>query len=196
MDVEALESSLFRLVNYIEGESYRGYDPYDGLNSPFMSLPYLRGNKFIRFGVQQLVKRFPVNLRPLLFIPKGYNPVTLGLCVQAYTNLLQIYPEQRSHYETKIILLIAELEKFIPKGFDGACWGYDFDWESRYVRIPAYQPTIVATGFITNALFKNYQVTENKKTLELCISSVRFVLEDIHRTYDEDGDFCFSYSPF
>ena len=88
-DTEIIEESLQRLVNYIESQNYRGYDPYDALKSPLFRLPILKSNKLIRFGAQQLVKRSPLNLRPLLGIPKGYNPVTLGLCIQGYSNLVK-----------------------------------------------------------------------------------------------------------
>ena len=67
------------LQQYIEQENYRGYDPYDALKSPLFKLPFFKSNKFIRFAAQQLVKRSPINLRPLLFVPKGYNPVNACL---------------------------------------------------------------------------------------------------------------------
>jgi hypothetical protein len=191
-----IESALKKLISYIEKENYKGYDPYDALKSPLFKLPFFRSNKLLRFGAQQLVKRFPVNLRPLLLVPKGSNPVTFGLCIQAYSNLIKIYPDQKSNYELKINFLMDELISMIPAGFHGACWGYDFDWAARYTNIPAYQPTVVATGIITNALFVYYKDTGNKKALELCISASEFVLKDLNRTTDGDGDFCFSYSPF
>ena len=77
-----LNSSLNRLKAYIENSEYKGFDPYDALKSPLFNFSILKSNKLIRFGIQQLVKRSPLNLRTLLFIPKGYNPVTLGLAIQ------------------------------------------------------------------------------------------------------------------
>jgi hypothetical protein len=149
-----IAEALQRLTDYIEKENYKGYDPYDALKSPLFGFPFFRKNKIIRFGVQQLIKRFPVNLRSLLSISKGTNPVTLGLCLQAYSNLILIYPEKKNDFEKKINYLIDELTFLVPGNYHGACWGYDFDWEARYSKIPAYQLTIVATGIITNALFK------------------------------------------
>lgn len=188
-----LNSSLDKLTVYIEQEAYKGFDPYDALKSPLFKLPVFKSNKLIRFGTQQLVKRSPVNLRPLLFVPKGYNPVTLGLCIQAYSYLYK--SEQQADYITKINYLIDELKKLIPPGFSGACWGYDFDWEARYAKIPAYQPTVVATGIITNALYESYKITKNNGAFELCKSAVNFVLNDLNRT-ETDNEICFSYSPF
>lgn len=190
-----INNSLIKLKEYIEKEGYKGYDPYDALKSPFFKLPVLRSNKLIRFGAQQLVKRLPFNIRPLLLVPKGYNPVTIGLSIQAYAYLYQSEPARKEQYLNKINFLIDELEKLIPKGFSGACWGYDFDWEARNANIPAYQPTVVATGIITNALFIAHQITGHQKAADLIISAANFVIVDLKRTYEDDS-FCFSYSPF
>jgi len=191
-----ISKSLSELIKYIEEERYEGYDPYDALKSPLFNLPFFRNNKLIRFGTQQLVKRSPINLRKLLAVPKGKNPVTLGLSIQAYSYLYKIYPEQRNDYLERIDRSIDELVELVPEGYSGNCWGYDFDWEARYASIPAYQPTIVATGFVVNSLFECYLLTGNEKAKELIISTKDFVLKDIHRTYEDDGSFIFSYSPF
>ncbi|MBK6912285.1 MAG: hypothetical protein IPH11_00860 [Ignavibacteriales bacterium] len=73
----------------------------------------------------------------------------------------------------------------------------------KNANIPAFTPTVVATGFITNALFICYSITGNQKAKELLISSANFVLKDLNRTYSGNHHpsslihhpFCFSYSP-
>jgi hypothetical protein len=190
-----IKESLQKLMSYIEHEKYYGYDPYDALKSPLFKLSPFNKNKWIRFGLQQLVKRSPLNLRPLLQIRKGLNPVTLGLCIQAYGYLSLILPDKRKEYFIKAEQLIDVLEKLIPSNFSGACWGYDFPWEARYSSIPAYQPNVVATGIITNGLFEFHKISNNHKAISLCISASNFILKDLNRSY-ENGYFCFSYSPF
>lgn len=187
--------SVHKLQRYIETEEYCGFDPYDGLTSSLFKLPFFNSNKKFRFLFQQLIKRSPVNMRPFLGIKKRQNPVTLGLCIQAYICISRIFPEDRDAYKHKIVLLINELEKLIPEGYSGACWGYDFDWEARYASIPAYQPTVVATGIITNALFLAYKELRIMKAYEFCKSAVDFLIQDLNRNYS-GGNFCFSYSPF
>ncbi|MFB6317443.1 pectate lyase [Saccharicrinis sp. FJH54] len=190
-----IEEALLKLKNYIESQNYRGYDPYDALNSPLFKLPVLKSNKLIRFGSQQLVKRFPLNLRPLLFIKKGINPVTLGLCIQAYAYLYEHDKKNKQQHFNKIEALIENLEMLIPEGYSGACWGYNFDWEARYARIPSLEPTVVATGIITNALYIANEKTGIKKAADLVVSASAFVTKDLKRTTFADG-ICFSYSPF
>ncbi len=191
--MDPIERSLRRLLLYIESESYRGFDPYDALTSPVIQRTFK--NKFVRFGIQQLVKRSPFNLRPVLNIKKGYNPVTFGLCIQAYSNLMEVFPENDKIYVDRINFLIKELDSFISPGFHGACWGYDFHWQARHAEIPAMKPNIVATGIITHALYKYYKITGNKEARDLCTSAAGFVLEDLQRSLDKDT-ICFSYSPF
>ena len=191
---EIIESSLKKLEQYIMNESYRGYDPYDALTSPLFAFPILRSNTFIRLASQQVLKRMPLNIRPLLGIKKGYNPVTLGLALQAIAHQIQASPERSKALKVEGDRLVVEIEKSASKGYSGHCWGYDFDWQARYATIPAYCPTIVATGFVTNALFSYYEATHHARAFELCRSAVEFVLSDLHRT-QENETFCFSYSP-
>lgn len=187
---EAAES----LESYIEKEHYRGYDPYDVLRSPIFRLPILRSSKIIRFGVQQVFRRIPFNLRPLLGITKGLSPVTLGCCLQGYSYSVIEKPEKRDLYLGKGDELVSVLDGLQSAGYSGACWGYEFDWQGRYANIPAGTPTVVATGFITNGLFEYYKATGNRDAFRLCESATGFVLRDLHRSC-EGETFCFSYSP-
>jgi hypothetical protein len=195
LEINKLLKSIELLEVYVEREKYAGFDPYDGLQSPLAKMPVFRTNKLLRFYFQQIVKRFPLNLRCFLGIKKGKNPVTLGLCIQAYSYLSEVYPEKNEIYNAKIEKLIDELIEFQSKGFSGACWGYEFDWEARYAKIPAFQPNIVATGIITNALFESWKINQNERCKELILSSSNFVLKDLNRT-ENSNELCFSYSPF
>lgn len=194
--IAEIEIFLKKTESFIEKEKYKGFDPYDGLCSPIFKTPFLNSNKKIRFLSQQFLKRLPFNIRNILLIKKGYNPVTIGLCIQGYVNLAQAYPEKKDYYINKIEFLVNELTKLIPDGYSGNCWGYDFDWEARYSKIPAFQPTIVATGIITNALFKYWLISKEKHIEQMIVSACNFVLNDINKSKDNDGDICFSYSPF
>ena len=189
-----IRESLTRLEAYILGAGYAGYDPYDALMSPLFRVPFLRTNRLLRFGAQQVVKRLPVNVRRPLRIPRGRNPVTFGLCLQGFTYLQSLFPERKEIYDKEAAYCLRMLQELQSKGYGGACWGYDFDWESRFASFPAFTPTVVATGMITNALFVHHTLTANAEALDLCRSAVRFVVKDLHRSYDEEM-FCFSYSP-
>jgi hypothetical protein len=183
-----------RAKELVVAEDYRGYDPYDALASPVFRWPLLRA-RLVRRVAQQVLKRSPVNVRPLLGISKGRNPVTLALGVQAWAQLASVDAEHRDWYAAEATRLVRELEGLATPGWSGACWGYDFDWETRDSTIQAFLPTIVATGFVTNALVAAHERLEVDGALELCESACAFVQRDLFRTPGPDGSFCWSYSP-
>ncbi len=191
----SIESVIEKLEFYLLDEKYKGYDPYDILSSPIFNLPILRTNKLIRFGSQQVFRRIPFNLRPLLGIKKEVNPVTLGLVIQAFTYLSQVYAEKKEFYQEQIDYCLNKLVELKSKEYSGTCWGYNFDWEARYAKINKYVPTVVATGIIVNGIYEYYQFFPSEKVKDILISSANFVLRDLQRTYDGEN-FCFSYSPY
>ena len=193
-DTENLRRVLAQLEDYIWRERFQGYDPYDLLKSPAFSWPVLRDNKTLRFYSQQVFRRIPFNLRPLLRIPKGYNPVTLGLAQHAYLYLMDLFPEKKQMFRERSDFCLDELNRLKSSGYAGVCWGYDFDWSGRYATIPAFTPTVVATGFVTNGLFERYQRLQDQAALSLLTNSVEFVMKNLQRSY-RGTTLCFSYSP-
>jgi len=199
-----LSESFKKLVAYCESESYKGYDPYDGLNSGVFNATPLKHSSFFRLAWIQLFKLSPINLRPLLLVKKGYNPKGLGLFLSGYCNLYDIlkdHPKSGDH-ETGKAACLSNIRFFADKliemqsrGYSGACWGYNFDWQNRIFFQPAGTPTVVATSFVSNALMEAYKKTNDGRYLETALSSSDFVVKDLKRTQKENG-FIFSYSPY
>jgi len=75
--MEEIHDSIQRLATWSEKNDYRGYDTFDGLNARFVR-PLTFENKFLRTVLQQGVRRFPVNLRPLLGVEKGESTKAMG----------------------------------------------------------------------------------------------------------------------
>src|SRR5713226_4567324 len=67
-----IHDSILSLSGWLEKNGYRGYDTFDGLNARFVR-PLTFENKFLRTVLQQGVRRFPLNLRPLLGVTKGHS---------------------------------------------------------------------------------------------------------------------------
>jgi hypothetical protein len=92
---EKIEQSFIKLKNYCTSESFKGYDPYDGLNSTlFQAIPFISKNRIARLVWIQLFKRSPLNLRAITGIKKDYNPKALGLFLSGYCNLYKQVKEQ------------------------------------------------------------------------------------------------------
>ena len=168
MDNDLAFTSFKRLKDYCEEEQYKGWDPYDGLNSKvFQALPLLKKSAFFREVMIQGFKRSPVNLRPLMQVPKEHNAKGIGLFLQGYCNLVKTvrrHPELVSVLGTEDALLakvseVAELLVSIQSQghYHGACWGYNFDWQARGgLFFPKYTPTVVATNFCATALMEAF----------------------------------------
>ena len=188
-----VEESFIKLKAYCEAEHFKGWDPYDGLNSAlFNALPFSK-MRWSRLAWIQLFKRSPINLRRITGVTKGYNPKGIGLFLHGYCNLYQV--EQKPDYLEMIDFLANKVISLKTEGYDGNCWGYNFDWQARAFFQPKNMPTVVATTFIATALMHAYEVTGNRNYLNNAIQTKNFILNNLNRTYDADGDFAFSYSP-
>lgn len=196
-----VEEAFYALQKYSEIESYRGWDPYDGLNSRvFQGTPFKRWD-IARLVLIQLCKRSPINLRPLLMVPKQHNAKGVGLFLNGYCNLYKLASDGDIRFgkPKELLVKIDEIAQLLlslqSKGYSGACWGYNFDWQARRLFLfPAHTPTVVATTFCASALFEAYEVTGNGLYLDAALSSADFVLNDLHRS-EHAGGFMLSYSP-
>jgi len=185
--------SFNKLKTYCELENFKGWDPYDGLNSKVFQFFKMDKVAFFRLAWIQLFKRNPINLRTITMVPKEHNPKGLGLFLTGYCNLYKSEPKKE--YLDYIIMLADELIALQTPGFSGACWGYNFDWQSRAFFLKKGTPTVVATSFISSALLDAYDITNNKRYLDVAVSASDFIMKDLNRTTKEEG-FIFAYSPF
>jgi hypothetical protein len=152
----------------------------------------LNRSRLIRLIWIQSFKRSPLNLRPLCGIKKDYNPKALGLFLSGYCSIYKTKPGQDTL--SMIEFFIQKIYSLVSQGQSGACWGYNFDWESKAFFQPKNTPTIVASTFIASALLDAYEITKDDKLLKTARSTCDYFLKDLNRTYNESGDFAFSYS--
>jgi hypothetical protein len=184
-------SHLEKLKAYIEAEDFAGYDPYDALNSPVLRWLSF-GNKYLRIVFTQVMKRLPINLRPLLGVPKDYNPKGLGLFLWGYARLYKLNRLRQDLRKIEFLLDKIEERKTVCGAGHG--WGYNFDWQSRAFFVPKYTPTVVNSSFIGHALLDTWCYAGLVKAKEMAIPIGDFILHSLHRL-QEDGTLCFSYTP-
>ena len=197
-----LENTIGNLLEFIQKEEFKGWDPYDGLNSKIANKLGLLKIPIFRLILIQAFKNNPINLRTLFMVPKGYNPKGLALCLNAICNLYNC-PESvlKSFNLSKDICfeLINQLsEKLISlssKGYAGSCWGYNFDWQARLLFLfPKGTPNVVCTAYAVEALMNAYEISGKQLFLDHALSSGDFIINNLNRTYTNDGHI-FSYSP-
>ncbi|WP_430404430.1 delta-aminolevulinic acid dehydratase [Fluviicola sp.] len=196
-----VEKVFKSLKHYCESQEFKGWDPYDGLNSKIFKVLPFKYWDLARLAWIQGFKRSPINFRRLLLVPKEHNAKGIGLFLSGYCNLYKLASKGDDRFGTpdEIKMKINELSELLltmaNKDYSGACWGYNFDWQARRLFLfPKNTPTVVATTFCASALFEAYEATGNEQYLNTALSSADFVLNDLNRTPGKKG-FILSYSP-
>ena len=164
--MKSIYNSFINLKTYCEAEDYKGWDPYDGLNSKVFQATPLKHWDLARLAWIQGFKRSPINFRKLLLVPKQHNAKGIGLFLNGYCNLYQLAQKGEFHFGSKEDILNKTIDladlllKMQHKAYSGACWGYNFDWQARRLFLfPAHTPTVVATSFCVQALLKAYELS-------------------------------------
>jgi polysaccharide biosynthesis protein VpsJ len=186
-----LYESILRLADWLERSDYRGYDTFDGLNATWVR-PLTFETRFLRTVLQQGVRRFPLNLRPLLGIQESYSSKGMGFLARGFLRLHACTGDQtwRKRAESALQWLIDNQSK----GYSGSCWGNHFDYQSRTFFLPKGVPTIVWTSLIGHAFLDGYEHLKNEQYLQIAVSACEHILRDLN-TYPNGKGACISYVP-
>jgi hypothetical protein len=187
-DVTA-EVAIVKLLDYCRANDWAGYDPYDATNSRFFeALPFLN-SRLPRLVLTQLLKRSPINVRPLLLIPKTQNPKAIALFLSA---LLKPSKTELADRESLIRLMIDRLIALRSPWVSHWCWGYSFPWQTRTIVVPAWHPNLVCTTFVADALLDAYEQRPNSQCLSMAVSAAEYILNELYWT-DESSVAGFGY---
>jgi hypothetical protein len=126
---ESLRRVWQQLHELCAAHEWRGYDPYDGLNSP---LARVLPGKVARQAWTQLHKRSPINLRPACGIQPQLNSTTLALFAMGSGDV-------------RFLDMLEKLRS--PEGG----WGYPFAWQSRAFYAPPNTPNLICTALAMKA---------------------------------------------
>ncbi len=132
-----------------ERADWAGWDPYDALNSPFAPALTL-GRPLGRRLLTQAVKTSPVNLRPLLRIPRERDAKGVALAVSGYARLAAARSDPSA--AAAAARLIDWLLAGARRCRSGIGWGYHFDVQTRFFHYVRDQPNAIATTFVAHAL--------------------------------------------
>jgi len=189
--VDQLYESIWRLSDWLDRNDYRGYDTFDGLSAKFLR-PLTFENSLLRTVLQQGVRRFPLNMRPLLLIPKSRSTKGMGFLARGFLRLHACTAERP--WRDKAELALQWLIDNQSRGYSGACWGNHFDYQSRTFFLPKGVPTVVWTSLIGHALFDGYEYLKKDEFLQTAVSACEHIVRDITVYPDGEGA-CISYVP-
>lgn len=188
-----LQAAHRDLWKYCRAQGYAGYDLYDGLNSRLFQATPLKKSRAARLAWIQFHKRSPINLRSVMGVPRERN--AKGIALFALAALADFRRDPTKENEIEARELLDDLIWMSLKGFSGACWGYNFDWQSRSFFVPRNTPTIVPTAFAARALCEAAEVLSRDEYLPFARTVCDFILNDLNRSEETKDEVCFSYSP-
>jgi polysaccharide biosynthesis protein VpsJ len=183
--------SILRLTEWLDENDYRGYDTFDGLNARFLR-PFTFETTFLRQVLQQGVRRFPLNLRPLLGITRQRSSKGMGFLARGFIRLHQTTGNQA--WADKARFALKWLMDNQSSGYNGACWGNHFDYQSRSAYFPKGLPTVVWTSLIGHAFLDAYEHFQELSYLEVAVSACEHILRDLN-TYPHLEGACIGYVP-
>jgi len=191
MESKEIYSSLRRLETWVQKADWRAYDTFDGLSSPWARY-FTCNHPFLKQAWQQGVRRFPLNLRPLLGIKPGMSTKGMGFFAQGYLRLHQSRGE--AVFLERARFCLDWLMQNRSPGFRGYCWGNHFDYQSRGGNIPKGTPTIVWTGLIAHAFLDAFEALREQQYFEVAKSACDFILDELGWMEQEVG-VCLRYYP-
>jgi hypothetical protein len=181
------------LWQWCRQQGFAGHDPYDALNSSWFQATPFKRSRWARLAWTQFHKRSPINFRALVRIPRERN--AKGIALFALAALAEYRRTQTKEAEVEARELLDDLMWMRLKGFKGAAWGYNFDWQSRSFFAPRGTPTIVPTAFAARALCEAAEAFGHEEYLPFARTIGDFILNDLNRTDESSDEVCFSYSP-
>jgi polysaccharide biosynthesis protein VpsJ len=187
---QQLLASIGGLNEWLVKNDYRGYDTFDGLSAFVRPLTF--ETNFLRTVLQQVVRRFPINLRPFLGIPKSRSTKGMGYLAKGFMRLEDATGDKI--WGEKADSALQWLIENQSKGYGGACWGNHFDYQSRSFYLPKGVPTIVWTSLIGHAFLDGFDHFKKERYLEVAVSACEHILENLN-TYPDGQGTCISYVP-
>jgi hypothetical protein len=187
---QKIADSIARLSRWLERNDYRGYDTFDGLSAWVRPLTF--ETKLLRTVLQQGVRRFPLNLRPILGIPKSRSTKGMGFLAKGFMRMQNATGDKC--WGDKAENALHWLMENQSCGHSGACWGNHFDYQSRSFYLPKGVPTIVWTSLIGHAFVDGYEHFKNSEYLSIAVSACEHIVKDLDRLAEGKAQ-CLSYIP-
>ncbi len=183
---------MSRLHCWIRQRDYAGYEPYDLLNSPYLSGGWAYRPPF-SYALIQFGKRFGGSrLRRWLRIPPSKNPKALGLVLASLCDL----QKARGDFAEEAQKVKGELKRLRSPREPEFCWGYDWNYMAlRGTKLPAFSPNCIATYFCGTALLDLAETMRDDEARAMAESVGRFIATRLPRSVDTEKDLCISYVP-
>ena len=160
------KTKSLKILRYWAKQDFKGWDPYDMLNSKLIKACVPEKSHFLLWVFIQLGKVLPFNLRRILFVPKTHNAKGIALFISGICNYWYLCKDDRlelTNYLDRLVLILEEL-----KDPSSNAWGYGFLWVARGgLRFPAGAPNVVVSYYVYSALEKLSNLEDYKPPVKI-----------------------------
>ena len=171
------------LQRWMSKQEFRSWDPYDGLTSPW--LHGLQRSQLAARVALQVVKRSPVNLRPLLGIERRVYTKSLSDLASASLLLHRLDPDTDALVHARTFL--AQLRHRAHDDGHGRSWGMDLPYASRFAVARADTPNLFQTINAALAFMDAYDLLGEASDLELAVGAIEWLQQRLG-TIEADAD--------
>ncbi len=181
---------IVQILNTLEQlgkeHDYKGWDPFDGLNSRLFQMLQLDRSRFLRLAWVQLFKRSPVNFRPVTLVPKVQNAKAISLYLRGFI--------RQQQFEDADYCYDLLMQHRCGTEWGEAAWGYPFDWQAKAFFVGKTTPNVITTAYVIRALDLLHNAEISKVTKKSFIEAGKFVETHLFRNVQTDQPY-FAYVP-
>ena len=182
--------TLERTLAYARRHDYTGWDYGDGMDNRIReALPV--ESKWLNVAFQEVAKRTPVNVRPLLGVHPRRNYQGAALFAMANRTMarvadeLAVGPRRDVDYDAEARRLADWLVEYSTDGYSGFCAGYPHPIQHLDGRGHPYEPDVVDTSYGVKALLR--AGAYDRRYAETVRSAADFALSDLNYRPVESG---------
>jgi len=177
------DTLLVDTLQYARQRDYVGWDLYDGESSRLLRRVPV-DNRWLNLAVQQLVRRSPINLRPLLRVEQRRS--YLGAALFALANFGAAATTGEESYRREGLDLVEWLVDNHSTGYSGFCGGHRHPLQGLTGKTPPGTPGIVGTAYAVRALLVAAEADDSKYR-DIAHTGADFVVDDLDYTEAETG---------
>ncbi len=190
MDITKINSDL---LESFKKNDFKGYDPFDSLNSKLFQSSFFKNNKFCKLVFTQLGKKSFINFRKLLLIPKSRNAKGIALVILGLVENFRRTKEDYYLDNAKILVDWLLANTCDKNKWKYNCWGYNFEWQAKAFNVPLGTPNIVTTYFVSLAIYKFGLLIKDNNLQDEALNSAYFMSENLIRKVKDY--YVFNYVP-
>jgi len=186
LTAEVAATAACDLLAHWAARGHRSHDPYDALAA--RAIPkVLTSARLPRLALVHLHKRSPINLRPLMGVPKTRNAYAAGHFASAALRLSML------NGSAELRSVAYEHLNWLRSVAIRGGWAYPFDVQTRTFHYSRTTPNVVCSAFAGNAFLDAAELLSDEAALGTANDVARFMVREL-LLEDRDGPY-FKYLP-